>query len=68
MIQRWCSLRVARRDTLILLNEFGTPLVIFTLIVIGGGLNYNWLSAQLGEPVRSTGEADQLRQLLQGNQ
>jgi len=57
MIQRWRSLRAAWRDTLILLNEFRTPLIIFTIIVIGGGLYYNRLSAQLGEPVRSTGEA-----------
>lgn len=57
MIQRWRSLRAAWRDTLILLNEFRTPLVVFTLIVIGGGIYYNWLSAQLGEPVPSTGEA-----------
>ena len=57
MIQRWRSLRAAWRDTIILLNEFRTPLIIFTIIVLGGGLYYNWLSAQLGEPVQSTGEA-----------
>jgi len=57
MIQRWRSLRAAWRDTLILLNEFRTPLIIFTLVVIGGGLYYNWLSASLGEPVQSKGEA-----------
>jgi voltage-gated potassium channel len=57
MIQRWRSLRAAWRDTLILLKEFRTPLIVFTLIVVGGGLYYNWLSAQLGEPIQSPGEA-----------
>jgi len=57
MIQRWRDLRAAWRDTLILVNEFRTPLVIFTAIVVGGGLYYNWLAARVGEPVRSPGEA-----------
>jgi len=57
MIQRWRDLRAAWRDTLILLKEFRVPLVIFTIIVIGGGLYYNRLSAQFGEPVQSPGEA-----------
>jgi Trk K+ transport system NAD-binding subunit len=57
MIQRWRSLRAAWRDTIILLKEFRTPVLIFSAIVIGGGLYYNWLSARFGEPVRSPGEA-----------
>lgn len=57
MIQRWRKLRAAWRDTLILLNEFRTPLIVFSLIVVGGGLFYNWLSAQVGEPVQTAGEA-----------
>ena len=57
MSQRWREFRAAWRDTLILLKEFRSPLAIFTLIVIGGGLYYSWLAAQLGEPVPSQGEA-----------
>jgi len=57
MIQRWRDLRAAWRDTLILLKEFRTPLIVFTAIVIGGGFYYDRLSVQLGEPVQSTGEA-----------
>jgi len=57
MIQRWRGLRAAWRDTLILLNEFRTPLFIFSTIIVGGGYYYRWLSAQLGEPVQSAGEA-----------
>ncbi|HAV78761.1 MAG TPA: hypothetical protein DCX53_15535 [Anaerolineae bacterium] len=55
--QRWRGLRAAWRDTLILLNEFRTPLIIFTAIVVGGGFYYNWLSFEVGEPVQSLGEA-----------
>lgn len=55
--QRWREYRAAGRDTLILLREFRSPLIIFTTIVIGGGFYYSRLSAQLGEPVQSQGEA-----------
>jgi len=57
MTQRWRDLRAAWRDTLILLKEFRAPLVIFTIVVIGGGMYYRWLSAQAGEPIQSLGEA-----------
>ena len=57
MIQRWRDLRATWRDTLILLKEFRAPLIIFTAIIIGGGLYYRWLSIQVGEPVQSPGEA-----------
>jgi len=53
-LRRW---RAGWRDTLILLKEFQTPLIIFILIIAGGGHYYRWLAAQLGEPVRSEGEA-----------
>jgi Trk K+ transport system NAD-binding subunit len=57
MKSRWRELRAGWRDTLILMKEFQSPLIIFTVIVVGGGLYYRWLSAQLGEPVQSEGEA-----------
>jgi voltage-gated potassium channel len=53
-LRQW---RAGWRDTLILMKEFQTPLAVFIVIVVGGGLYYRWLAAQLGEPVRSAGEA-----------
>ena len=53
----WRQWKAAARDTLILINEFRAPLIIFTLIVIGGGLYYRLLAGQVGEPVQSVGEA-----------
>jgi len=57
MISRWRQWRAAWRDTLILMNEFRTPLILFTMIVIGGGLYYGALARQVGEPIQSAGEA-----------
>jgi len=54
---RWRKWRAGWRDALILMKEFQMPLAVFILVVVGGGLYYRWLAAQLGEPVRSTGEA-----------
>jgi Trk K+ transport system NAD-binding subunit len=54
MIRQW---KAAWRDTLILLNEFRTPLLIFTVAVIGGGLLYGKLALLLGEPLPSQTEA-----------
>jgi len=53
-LRKW---RAGWRDTLILMKEFQTPLVIFIVIVVGGGLYYRWLAAQLGETVPSKVEA-----------
>lgn len=53
----WRRWHAGWRDTLILTKEFQTPLVIFILIIVGGGLYYRWLAARLGEPVQSAGEA-----------
>ena len=54
---RWRKWRAGWRDTLILMREFRSPLILFTVIVAGGGYYYRWLSIQLGEPVQSLGEA-----------
>ena len=45
-IQHW---KAGWRDTLILLNEFRTPLLIFTVAVIGGGLLYMAIANRLPE-------------------
>jgi Trk K+ transport system NAD-binding subunit len=45
------------RDTLILLTEFRSPLLIFATAVIGGGLVYAMIADLVGEPVRSLTEA-----------
>lgn len=39
------------RDTWLLLREFGWPLILFTIAVIGGGVFYYHLSILAGEPV-----------------
>jgi Trk K+ transport system NAD-binding subunit len=45
------------RDTLILLKEFRTPLFIFTVAVIGGGILYAAIADWAGEPVHSLSES-----------
>lgn len=57
MNSRWRKWRAGWRDTLILLREFRMPLLVFTVVVIGGGLLYRWLATRVGEPVQSAGEA-----------
>src|SRR5574340_652743 len=49
--------RASWRDTAILLAEFRTPLLIFTVAVIGGGLLYFYLAGMVGEPLASPAEA-----------
>lgn len=53
-IRHW---KATWRDTLILLNEFRTPLFIFTVAVVGGGYIYWAIANRVGEPVRSPTEA-----------
>jgi Trk K+ transport system NAD-binding subunit len=53
-LRRW---RASWRDTVILLGEFRTPLLIFTIAVVGGGLLYDQVAAAVGEPVQSPIEA-----------
>src|SRR5687768_7921777 len=45
------------RDTLILLREFQSPLLIFAVAVIGGGLAYAAIADLVGAPVHSLIEA-----------
>jgi len=57
MKTRWRKWRAGWRDTLILMKEFRTPVILFAVIVAGGGIYYRWLAALVGEPVQSMGEA-----------
>ena len=54
---RWRKWRGGWRNTLILINEFKSPLLFFTVTVIGGGFAYYVLSQAAGEPVKTLGEA-----------
>jgi voltage-gated potassium channel len=57
MKNRWRSLRAGWRDTFILINEFKTPLTLFTFAVLGGGFAYFVIAQSVGEPVPNIGEA-----------
>ena len=54
LAQQW---KAAWRDTIILLKEFRSPLLLFMVAVIGGGFAYALLADLVGEPVQSTTEA-----------
>jgi len=45
------------RDTLLLLSEFRTALVLFIFAILGGGLLYQTIARQAGEPVHNFTEA-----------
>jgi heme/copper-type cytochrome/quinol oxidase subunit 2 len=45
------KLKAGWRDTWLLLGEFGIPLLIFTLAMLGGGVGYYLLSSYAGEPL-----------------
>ena len=53
-LQHW---KAGWRDTWILMNEFRTPLLIFTVAVVGGGLLYDAIATRAGEPLKSPSEA-----------
>ena len=57
MALRWRRFQAGFRDTAILFKEFRTPLILFTLIVLGGGIAYEKIAAWAGEPVSSRSEA-----------
>lgn len=49
--------RASLRDTLLLLSEFRTALVLFIFAILGGGLLYQTIARQAGEPVHNFTEA-----------
>jgi len=51
------DLRATIRDTFLLVREFGWPLFIFTVAIIGGGLLYFGLAQTAGEAVDGRAEA-----------
>jgi voltage-gated potassium channel len=53
-LRRW---RAAWRDTFILMNEFRSPLILFTVAVIGGGFLYAAIADLVGTPVQSLAAA-----------
>ena len=54
VVRQW---KATWRDTIILLNEFRAPLILFTVAVVGGGLAYAAIADLVGEPVQSLSEA-----------
>src|SRR5215217_4072313 len=54
IVRRW---KAMWRDTLILLNEFRWPLLIFIVAIVGGGFLYFAIAKAVGEPVQSQNEA-----------
>ena len=57
MKNRWRRFQAGWRDTLILINEFKSPLLFFTFTVVGGGFAYFAVAQAAGEPVKTLGEA-----------
>src|SRR3989304_5874404 len=57
MMNRWRKIRAGWRDTLILLREFRTPLILFTIAVRGGGTAYHSVAEWVGEPPQSLSES-----------
>src|SRR5215212_1246311 len=54
LVRRW---KAMLRDTLILLNEFRWPLLIFIVAIVGGGFLYFAIAKAVGEPIQSQNEA-----------
>ncbi len=52
--RRW---QASWRDTRVLLREFRAPLLLFAVTMIGGGILYQRLAEQVGEPVHDLSEA-----------
>lgn len=49
--------RASMRDTLLLLREFRTALLVFAVAILGGGFLYFTIAEQVGEPLRNISEA-----------
>jgi len=49
--------RASLRDTLLLLREFRTPLILFSVTILGIGTAYYGMSRQFGEPIGSLAES-----------
>jgi voltage-gated potassium channel len=49
--------RASWRDTLLLLNEFRTALIVFLFAILGGGLLYYSIAERVGEPLQNFSEA-----------
>jgi len=54
---RWRHVQASIRDTSILLKEFRSPLLWFSVAIIGGGMLYDFLSRLVNEPVYSLAES-----------
>jgi Trk K+ transport system NAD-binding subunit len=55
--KQWRQWKAGWRDTLILLKEFRSPLLIFAVALVGGGLAYAAIAKLAGAPVHSLAEA-----------
>ncbi len=54
---RWQHLRASFRDTSILLGEFRSAILWFSIAILGGGILFYFLSNLLNEPVNSLAES-----------
>ena len=49
--------RASWRDTVLLLREFRTALIVFIFAILGGGILYYSIALQVGEPIQNLSEA-----------
>ncbi len=54
---RWQHLQASIRDTIILLGEFRSAILWFSIAIFGGGILYYFLTNLLGEPIESVAES-----------
>lgn len=53
----WRQFQASARDTVILLREFRTPLIWFTVAIVGGGFLYDFIAKLSDEPIGSLAES-----------